>query len=342
MKIPLVNIVLFAILVVVLVAYPLVAEQAYLTYTLMVIFAYALIGLFYNLLLGYLGIPFLAPMALFAVGGYTAGYISLTYFNPILGIVMGGIFASASSLTFSLLSMRLRGLYMALYSLVFTLFFQQLIGRQDVPILYHIFFGAIGQNSIPDIQTGTFLWRSDDGIAYYYLALGVLIVSTIILWRILKSKYGTAFRGIRDAETYASTLGVGIFRTKIIAFAITGFFIGIAGAILTMFYGQIGPNILDTSNMLLFLTMVVFGGLGTFFGPVVGALILVPLDNYLTSFGAYRLLVWGLAVLIVVLVAPEGAVGKIENLLARFRKRDISMKREEAPKDSVAVSARTA
>jgi branched-chain amino acid transport system permease protein len=292
-----------------------VAEQGYLTYVILIIFAYSIVGLYYNLLLGFVGIPFLGVMVPFAVGGYTTGYLAGNGFDPWVAMSVGAVFGAGSGFTFSLLSMRLRGLYMALYSLVFALFFQNLISRQDIPALFHVFQGAIGQNSIPDIMLGGFRWRLNDGLPYYYLAMGLLVVSAVVLKRLLDSRFGIAFRGVRDAEVYASTLGIGIFRVKIIAFAISSLFIGLVGSVLTLFYGAIGLTILDTSNMLLFFSMVVIGGLGTFLGPVVGAMILVPLSLYLTSYGAWRLLISGLAVLLVVLIAPEGVVGKVEGFL---------------------------
>jgi len=298
-----------------LIAYPFVAEQGYLTYVLLIILAYSIVGLYYNLLVGFVGIPWLGVMVPFAVAGYTTGYLASNGFDPWVAIAVGAIFAAASGFVFSLPSMRLRGLYMALYSLVFTLFFQNLISRQDVPALFHVFQGAIGQNAIPDIMLGGFRWRLNDGLPYYYLAMGLLVVSAVVLKKLLDSRFGIAFRGVRDAETYASTLGIGIFRVKIIAFAVSSLFIGLAGSVLTLFYGAIGITILNTSNMLLFFSMVVIGGLGTFLGPVVGAMILVPLDLYTTRYGAWRLLVSGLAVLFVVLIAPEGVVGKIEGFL---------------------------
>ena len=306
---------LLALPFLILIAYPFVAEQGYLTYVILIILAYSIVGLYYNLLVGFVGIPWLGVMVPFAVGGYTTGYLASNGFDPWVAIAVGAIFAAGSGFVFSLPSMRLRGLYMALYSLVFTLFFQNLIGRDDVPALFHIFQGAIGQNSIPDIMLGGFRWRVNDGLPYYYLAMGLLVVSAVVLKMLLDSRLGIAFRGVRDAETYASTLGIGIFRVKIIAFAVSSLFIGLAGSVLTLFYGAIGVTILNTSNMLLFFSMVVIGGLGTFLGPVVGAMILVPLDLYTTRYGAWRLLVSGLAVLFVVLIAPEGVVGKIEGFL---------------------------
>jgi ABC-type branched-subunit amino acid transport system permease subunit len=161
-------------------------------------------------------------------------------------------------------------------------------------------------------------------VAYFYLGIGLLVLSALVLRQLLESRFGIAFRGVRDAEIYASTLGIGIFRVKIVAFTIASLFIGLSGAFLTMFYGAIGLNILDTSNMLLFFSMVVIGGLGTFLGPIAGAFILVPLDLYFTTFGPGRLLIWGAAILIVVLVAPDGVVGRaakiVKTLAARRTK----------------------
>ena len=305
---------LLALPVVALAAYPSVAEQGYLTYTLILILAYSIIGLYYNMLLGYVGIAFLGPMVPYAVGGYTAGYLALNGTDPLIGIAVGSVFAAGSGFAFSLLSMRLRGLYMALYSLVFTLFLQLLIVRSDIPALFQIFLGAEGQFNIPDITLGGFRWRLGDGVAYYYLGILLFVVSALFLWKLLDSRFGVAFKGVRDAEVYAASLGIGIFRVKVIAFAISSFFIGLAGGFLSIFYQALGPDILNTSNMLLFFSMVVFGGLGTFFGPVAGAFILVPLNNYLTAYGAWRLFAWGTAILIVVLLAPEGFLGKIQHV----------------------------
>ena len=315
------NLILLVIPVAILVLYPPLAEQGYLTYTLILILAYSIVGIYYNMLLGNLGIPFLGPMVPYAVGGYTAGYIALSGYNPLLGIVVGSFVAAGSGFAFSLLSMRLRGLYMALYSLVFTLFLSQLIVRTDIPVLFHFFVGAIGQNTIPDITLGGFRWRLGDGVAYYYLGILLFVGSAIFLRIFLRSRFGVAFKGVRDAEVYAASLGIGIFRVKVVAFAVSSFFIGLAGGFLTIFYQAIGPDILDTSNMLLFFSMVVFGGLGTFFGPVAGAFILVPLNNYLTAYGAWRLFAWGSAIMLVVLFVPEGVVGRIERLVRPRRAR---------------------
>lgn len=311
------SIILLIILLLGLIVYPFVAQQAYLTYTLILILLYSVIGLYYNLLMGYSGIPFLGPLVPYAIGGYTAGFLALNGYNPFAAIAVGTVMAGLSSFAFSLLSMRLRGLYMALYSFVFVLFLQTVIVRQDIPLLFHFFLGGIGQSGIPDITLGGFEWRLGAGLGYYYLSILIFVVSALILKRILDSPYGAAFKGIRDAETYASTLGVGVFRMKILAFLVSSVFIGLVGGVLTLFYGAIGVDVLDVSNMLVFLTMLVFGGLGTFFGPLVGALALVPLNNYLTSFGAWRILIWGLAILVVVLVAPVGIMGKVEEFVRK-------------------------
>jgi branched-chain amino acid transport system permease protein len=302
---------LLALPLLVLIVYPFFAEQGYLTYVLLIILAYSIVGLSYNLLLGYLGIPFLGVMIPYAVGGYTTGYLASNHYDPFVAIAIGCVFAAGSGFLFSLPSMRLRGLYMALYSLVFALFFQNLIGRSDIPWLFHIFQGAIGQNALPDITLGGFKWGLHDGLPYYYFLIGLLVATAFVLRRVLDSRFGIAFRSVRDAEVYASTLGVGIFRVKIIGFAIACFFIGLTGSVLTLFYGAIGLDVLDTSNMLLFFSMVVVGGLGTFLGPIVGAFILVPLSLYLTNLGAWRFLISGFAVLFVVLIAPEGVVGSL-------------------------------
>ncbi|MBI3023838.1 MAG: branched-chain amino acid ABC transporter permease [Thaumarchaeota archaeon] len=311
------SIIPWIVIVAALAIYPSVAENAYFTYILILILLYSTIGFYYNLLVGYLGIAWLAPMVPYALGGFSAGYMMIAGVDPFLSIGVGIIAGALTSFAFSLLSNRLRGLYMALYSFVFVLFFQQLIIRQDVPILFKLFFGGIGMSGVPDITYGGFEWRLGDSVAYYYLAIVIAVISGLVLKKILNSKWGAAFRSIRDAEVYASTMGVSVFRMKVIAFLISSAFIATVGAVLTLFYGAIAFTVLDISNMILFLTFLVFGGLGTFFGPVVGAMILVPLNNYLTAYGAWRILLYGITILVVVLVAPTGIVGRLQEIAKR-------------------------
>lgn len=304
---------------IVLVVYPQVVSDPFLVFVLFFAFTSALIALYLNLLIGYGGIFFVAPMIFVGIGGYTTGWLSTKGgVDPVSSVAVGAVLAVMASFIFSLLSTRLRGLYMVLYSVVF----QLLVGAiviQSAPFIFFWTGGPLGIYDIPDVRVGEFAFRTIGGIAYYYVALALLAVGAIVLYAMLNSRFGLAFRSLRDGEVYSTTLGVDSYRLKIYAFAISAFFMGITGGIIAFFLAAVGPAQFQVITVLNFLIILVWGGLGTFMGPIVGALIFVTLDQFLEIYGAWRFIILGLAVIATILIVPRGIMGKIEDLIASRR-----------------------
>ena len=319
-----------------LIVFPFVNPDPFTLFIFILALLWATVALYLNLLIGYGGIFFIAPMIFVAVGAYSSAWLSLPSdsatcpisgcagLHPFQSITIGAALAVVSSFAISLLSTRIRGLYMALYSLVFLLFLGS-IAIQTHPVVFYWTGGAAGLSDVPDIVVGDFGFRSLGGIAYYYLELGILIVAAVVLYALLKSNFGLAFRSLRDGETLAATLGINVLKMRVYAFMISAFFMGIAGGIWVHFFSSVGMTgtggaaiggPFAPSWIFFFLTILVYGGLGTFVGPIVGAFVLITLDQNLLIFGVWRNIIIGATVIAVLLIAPAGIVGKIQNYLA--------------------------
>lgn len=299
------------------VVFPLVNPDPFSTFILILVFTNAVVALYLNLLIGYGGVFFVGPMIFVGIGGYTAAWLSSKGgLEPWASLGVGAAAAVITSFIFSLLSVRLKGLYMVLYSTVFTLLLGAIAIQSD-PRIFFWTGGPLGLFDIRDLEIAGIGLRSFGGILYYYLGLGTLIGSALILRKLLRTRFGLAFRSLRDAEVYSSTLGVNSYRLKIGAFLIASLFMGLIGGIQAHFFAAIGPTTWTVDWILHYLTILVYGGFGTFAGPIVGAAILVTLSQNLSIYGAWRFVVIGITVILTLLIIPSGIVGKIEELRAR-------------------------
>ena len=144
----------------------------------------------------------------------------------------------------------------------------------------------------------------------------------LVLWlirRILRSDLGTSFRAVQNDEVAAASMGIPVIRVRVAAFVITGAMAGLAGSLYGHYLLLITPHILSLDLMFLVLAMTVIGGIGTFIGPIVGALFLEALSEYIRRYGEFHVLIFGLVALVVARFAPEGLVG----LLSRWLRRSI-------------------
>lgn len=306
------------------VIFPAVNPDPFSIFILILVFTYAVVALYLNLLIGYGGIFFVSPMIFVGIGGYTAAWLSSKGgFEPWGSLGIGAAVAVISSFIFSLLSGRLKGLYMALYSVVFGLLLGSL-AVQSIPQIFYWTGGPIGLTDVRDLEIGGIALRSFGGVPYYYFSLGILIVSALVLRKLLRSKFGLAFRSLRDAEVYASAMGVDAYRLKILAFLTAAFFMGLMGGIQAHFFADINPTTWGIDWILNYLTILVYGGLGTFAGPIVGATVFVILSQNLSTYGAWRFVVIGVTVILTLLIIPSGIIGRIEEFRAAKKGRSLT------------------
>ena len=287
---------------------------SYLMTLLILFFVQAVVAQSWNLIMGYGGIYSFAQVALFAVGGWTSGVLvhSLGW-NPFLAILFSPIVAVIAALGIGLPTLRLRGVYVVLL----TLAFHELARVFAVTGPRFISGGGYGLVTVQTFQFGDAI--GDQRTTYlYYLAGLIFAVATFVIWRVIHSPLGVAMTALRDSETYAVSRGVNQFRVRMLLFTISAFFTGLAGGYSTHYNGGISTTIFDFPRIIDLLAMIVIGGWGTFGGPILGAGLVIGLDQYLVALGSYQTLLLGLILAVIAVFAPQGLWPMIRNAYDKY------------------------
>jgi branched-chain amino acid transport system permease protein len=284
-------------------------------------FAWSIVTQSWNLILGVGGIFSFAQVALFAVGGYTTGVLALHLnWSPWTSLWLAPIVTTLAALVIGLPSLRLRGPYVVLL----TLAFHELLRNFAIQGPTWIAGGGYGLRYVPKLGFEDWMPREVERIAYYYVALVIFGVATYVIWRIFYSPIGMSFRALRDSETYAISRGVDPFRFKLLLFALSAFFTGLAGGFLIHYSGNQSPSILSFGIMINLLAMIVLGGWGTFWGPIVGTAVLTVLPELFREFDDYRPMILGLTLALIAVFAPQGLgpliADGVRKLIQPFRK----------------------
>jgi len=271
------------------------------------IFALAAIGL--NILTGYAGQISLGTAAFMAIGAY----LSATFIEHLpfpLPTLLAGIAAALVGLVVGLPSLRLKGLYLAMATLAF-----QLVTEYAI---IHI-VGGTGGVIVDPIRIGSFVFNSE--AKTYALTLVVLITGALFAANLARTHVGLAFMAIRDKDYAASVLGVNLLRYKTAAFALSAFYAGVAGSLWAHYVGIITPEHFTLTQSVDFLAMVVVGGLGTTWGPILGTAFLVGASQllristpqitiYLPWFAAWatpmKEILFGVLIILFLILEPGG------------------------------------
>ncbi len=286
----------------------------YLITLLILFFVQAVVAQSWNLIMGYGGIYSFAQVALFAVGGWTSGVLvhSLGW-NPFFAILFAPLVAVVAALGIGLPTLRLRGVYVVLL----TIAFHELARVFAVTGPRFISGGGYGLVTVQTFQFGNAI--GDQRTIYlYYLAGLIFAIATFSIWRVIHSPLGVAMTALRDSETYAVSRGINQFQVRILVFAISAFFTGLAGGYSTHYNGGISTTIFDFPRIIDLLAMIVIGGWGTFAGPILGAGLVIGLDQYLVALGDYQTLLLGLALAGIAVFAPQGLWPVIRRLYDNY------------------------
>jgi branched-chain amino acid transport system permease protein len=283
------------------------------------VFTMLALAQYWNLLAGYAGLVSVGQQAFIGLGAYALFATTLiAEFDALLGIVIGGIVAAVLAVPTALVVFRLRGAYFAIGTWVAAEVFRLILAQAKQ------LGGGTGTSLGPDITNGmaglkwlaaTFGVRISAArdIANYWLALALLAGTLGLVFFLLRSRRGLALSAIRDAEAAADSLGVDGFRTKLVVYVLTAFGTGMIGALIYLQKARISPDaafsVLDWTAYVIFI--VVIGGIGTIEGPIVGAVVLYVLQDYLATFGAWYLMLLGALAIAVMLVAPGGIWGLV-------------------------------
>ena len=273
----------------------------------------AIISLFYvmmasswNLIAGYTGQVSFAHAAFAGVGAYTSGMLALYGgVHPALGMMAGTLLAGILGLGLGGLCIRMGGIYLSLTTLGFSEILRIIITNEEQWTR-----GTMGLQ-IPGI------FSVYSKIYYYFLFLAVTVAFLVLIRRLLNSDTGLAFRAVLNDELAASTSGIDTVRVRLMAFTWSSAMAGLAGGLYGHYLMLITPDIPSLGQMFLVLAMAVIGGMGSFGGPIIGAIALEFLSEYIRIYGEYHLLLFGLVALVIARFAPSGMVGLLEKIWRR-------------------------
>jgi branched-chain amino acid transport system permease protein len=282
-------------LVLILMALPVLAPHIVLIDTTDVLI-FVLLALSLNLLVGYAGMLSLGHAAFFASGGYCAGILvkHLGVSMP-LAFVASPLLAALASLIIGFFSVRLSHAYFIMLTLAFgQLLFTVVWKWRDL---------TGGDDGLTGIMPAPVLagpW------AYYYFALGVVLVCAIILYRIGQSPFGRALKAIKDNPRRADFVGINVRRYQLASFVLAGAFAGVAGALQVFFHRGIFPGSAHWITSADAFVAVVLGGAGYFTGPIIGTVVFKALGFAIPRITEYWLFFLGAAIMVVALVRPKG------------------------------------
>lgn len=299
------------VVVVALVALALVPVLAnpYVIYVVNVALIYVILAVGLNLLLGYAGQFAFANAALFGIGAYATGLLQLRLGWPFwLALVGGAVFTALAGLVVALPALRLSGLYLALASMAFAQFTQWVLLNWE-----KVTYGAGGFKIAPP----SFAWVGlSSSLGVYYLTVVVSAVLVAAAWNTVRSRVGRAFVALRDSEVAAEALGVDLARWKTVAFALSAFYAGIAGGLYSATLNFVAPEGFDLFQMVVHFSMVVVGGLGSVWGSVLGAGLLIGFQEGLRAFKGAQEIGFGLLLIACIVFLPEGIISLVKRRVA--------------------------
>ena len=284
-------------------------------------FIWAAVVTQWNLVFGVAGVYSLAHMVVFAVGGYITGMMGLyANWNLWASLPVGAIAAVIASFLIGAATLRLRGPYVAIMTLAIAQVVHALI-ITDVECF--IYKGALCLNFTGGakglIQYGDFGFKDWLGFKHrllgdYYLSLVLLVLGMLFALFVIYGPLGATFRALRDNRICAEARGVDRIRNQLLVFALSGIFTGLAGGVFAGIQRTIGPDILSLTLLLFLLSMMVVGGRGTKWGPILGAGALMLADTVLRDFGLIRVAGLSLIILLVMIFLPRGLVGLVHDI----------------------------
>jgi branched-chain amino acid transport system permease protein len=294
--------------------FPLITTNTYLIRLVILAYIWIIVTSNWNLVMGVSGIFSLAQLALFAVGGYVSAMLALYLgISPWITTLVGALAAVIASIIIGLPTLRLKGVYVVLLTLAFHEILRLLIASDETGLTG----GAFGLFNVPNY--GVSLPGLRGGLLFNYYLGGILCLGIVYaLFRITNSPIGLAFQSLRDSERYATSRGISPFRYKMLVFMISAFFTGLAGAFYAHYFTSISPTAFSFGLMLNLIAMIVLGGWGTFWGPIIGTSTLLVLSEFLHGVEQYRLITLGLIMTIVVVLFPGGLITIIQRLSNRF------------------------
>ena len=275
--------------------YPVIVEKA---------MCFALFACAFNLLLGFGGLLSFGHAMFLGTAGYVCAYAAKRWgFPPELAILAGTAASAALGLVVGALAIRRQGIYFAMITLAIA------------QMMYFLYVQAPfthGEDGIQGVPRGRLFGVIDlsHSLAMYYTVLVVFVAAFLLIYRIIHSPFGQVLKAIRENEPRAISLGYDADRYKLLAFVLSATLAGLAGAVKAIVFQLASLTDVHWSMSGEVVLMTLLGGMGTIFGPVVGAFIIVALENYLAGFGEWVTVITGAIFVVCVLAFRRGVVGE--------------------------------
>ena len=289
-------------------ALPLLIRNPYGRHILVMSGIFVLFSVGLNIIVGFLGQLSLGHSAYFGIGAYAYAILLLNvgipwFLSLCLAVMISGFFGFLIGYP----SLRLKGPYFAIVSLAFAMIIRLIAVNWQSLTNGPMGITGIKPPNIPLIGGRSLCF--DSVLSNYYLILCFVILGIFVLHRIRRSRAGDTFDACRENEELAQSVGINTSRAKIVALIISTMFIGASGGLYAQYVTYISPEIFGWYYIATPLIMVIIGGAGTIAGPIMGAVVFTFLPEFLRALAEYRLVIFGLIMIVGVLFMPEGMYG---------------------------------
>lgn len=288
----------------------------YETNVLMMVLFFVILAVGLDLVTGYCGQFSFATGAFYGIGAYTAAIMTRDFNTTIwVHLPAGAIVAGLFGLLLGIPALRLKGHFLAIVTIAFQTIVYLVISQWT-----SFTGGQVGlpmPNAGPVTIFGVTLFEFGSLRSYYWLTLAMTALTLLVSWRLVNSRLGREWVAIRDDETLASAVGLDTTRGKLTAFVAYAALAGVAGVLTAHSLRGVTPDDYTIWISATVVAMMVVGGRGTFIGPILGAVFLAILPELLGKFAEYKMLIYGVLLVLVVTLMPEGVVGRLRARAAR-------------------------
>jgi branched-chain amino acid transport system permease protein len=304
------------------VAVPLLTNDPYIIQIVFMVSIFSIFASSLNIAIGYTGLASMSHATFFGIGAYVTALLATKVRIPFyITLLLSGAVALVFGLMLGIPTLRLKGFYLGLL----TISFGEIIRMVELNWV-SVTRGPMGIPGIPNASIGKLQFTP---VTFCYYALVVLLLELEAMRRIADSRIGRALFAIKNDQLAANALGVNVTHYKVLAFALSAFFAGMAGSIYTYYIMFVSPDSFTRADSIKALCMVILGGSGTLLGPVLGALVLIALPEFLRFANLYRLVFLGATMVITIIVKESGAGERItqwvESRIASFRKGEVKV-----------------
>lgn len=294
---------------------PFLIRSEYYMHILVLALMYIMLTQGLNLLVGYVGQLSLGHHTFMALGAYSSALLSLKLGIPVLlSMLIGAFLAALFGYLLSKLTFRVRGSYFVILTTAFSEITRLILNNAT-----EVTGGPMGIRNIPSLNLFGYVFKSKT--SYFYFGVVLAAIAIYICERIVNSKTGRAFAALREEESLANSVGISYSRFAMVAVVVGAFFAGIAGGYYAHYTNFISPDLISFNNTVTILLMVVIGGKGTIFGPVLGSVIFSFVPELLRAVDNYRLPIYGIILMLAVLFMPHGIAPVLTNFYDKTKKK---------------------